>query len=62
MERKRRLPSLKKLYAQLKDAPPNLASLEIAPDGRMKAEFRTPGAAPAQPRDIPGSIWIVGHQ
>jgi hypothetical protein len=55
VERKRRQPSLKKLYAQLKDAPPNLASLEIAPDGRMKAEFRPPGPVPTTTTTSPGA-------
>ena len=45
----RRLPSLKRLYAQLKDAPANIASLEVTEAG-FRVNFREQGgAAPSGP-------------
>lgn len=66
-ERKRRLPSLKKLYASLKDAPPNIASLKVTDEG-FEVSFRDHGtgdrskvgdsALPAQ--QVPASKLVPG--
>lgn len=57
--RKRRLPSLRKLYAALKDAPPNLASLELNSDG-FKATFRDGvSASPAMPAQAAKPVPLV---
>ena len=41
----RRRPSLKRLYADLRDAPPNVASLEVTAEG-FKVTFREQRGAP----------------
>lgn len=60
---KRRLPSLKRLYASLKDAPTNIASLELTEAG-FKVTFREPPGAPDKPAAqaqpvslIPGTVF-----
>lgn len=35
--------TIKRLYETLKDAPPNLASLVVRPDGSFEAQFRQQG-------------------
>lgn len=55
--RKRRQRSLKKLYADLKAAPPNVASLELTADGFKATFFQQGGTAPSglHTPAIPGS-------
>lgn len=57
----RRRPSLKRLYADLKDAPANVASLEVTADG-FKVTFRGPPGAPqpTAPVSAPAPKLIPG--
>jgi len=62
---KRRRPSLKRLYADLKDAPPNVASLEVTEAGfRVTFKGESPGhfigAAPLPPAAPPLVPLIPG--
>jgi hypothetical protein len=49
----KRKPSLKRLYATLKDAPANIASLKVSPDGGFEVSFRVePTVVSPDPRHL----------